>query len=145
MLDISNVPREPPPRSSPRARYFYVYTIHVNGILRYIGKGSNQRMHYHVIEAERINRRRARGAKTDRTCTMFYRNLAEALRNAERVVTQVLYSDLDNDEAYAVEKSLIEDLHLRKRGQLWNSVDDRFVGVFFDARKLKLLRKKYGL
>jgi hypothetical protein len=41
---------------------FYVYAIYVDGIVRYIGKGSNGRVHFHVIEAERINRRRALGA-----------------------------------------------------------------------------------
>ena len=29
----------------------YVYAIHVNGVVRYIGKGSNGRLHFHVIEA----------------------------------------------------------------------------------------------
>jgi hypothetical protein len=48
---------------------------------RYIGKGSNGRMHFHVIEARRINSRRARGANTDRTATKFYRKLAEAMPN----------------------------------------------------------------
>jgi hypothetical protein len=39
----------------------YVYAIHVSGVVRYIGKGGNGRLHFHVIEARRINGRRARG------------------------------------------------------------------------------------
>jgi hypothetical protein len=60
-------------------KQFYVYAICVDGVVRYIGKGSNGRVHFHVIEAGRINRRRARGANTDRTATKFYRKLAEAI------------------------------------------------------------------
>jgi hypothetical protein len=35
---------------------FYVYAIQVDGVVRYIGKGSNGREHFHAIEARRINR-----------------------------------------------------------------------------------------
>jgi hypothetical protein len=55
-------------------KQFYVYVIYVDGVVRYIGKGRNARMHFHVIEARRINSRRARGANTERTSTKFYRN-----------------------------------------------------------------------
>jgi hypothetical protein len=50
---------------------FYVYAIYVDEVVRYIGKGSNGRMYFHVIEAQRINGRRARGAKTDQTSTIL--------------------------------------------------------------------------
>ena len=44
-------------------KQFYVYALYVDGIVRYIGKGSNGRVHFHVIEAQRINRRRPRDAR----------------------------------------------------------------------------------
>jgi hypothetical protein len=40
---------------------FYVYAIYVDGVVRYIGKGSNGRVHFHMIEARRMNSRRALG------------------------------------------------------------------------------------
>jgi hypothetical protein len=63
------------------SKQFYVYAICVDGVVRYIGKGSNGRVHFHVIEAGRINKRRARGANIDRTATKFYGKLAEAMRH----------------------------------------------------------------
>ena len=58
-----------------------VDAIDVNGVVRYIGKGSNGRLHFHAIEARRINSRRARSAlRPDRTTTNFYRKLAEAMK-----------------------------------------------------------------
>jgi hypothetical protein len=66
-------------------RRFYVYAIYVDEVVRYIGKGSNGGMYFHVIEAQRINGRRARGAKTDQTSTKFYRKLAEAMRRGAAI------------------------------------------------------------
>lgn len=40
------------------------YAIQVEGVVRYIGKGSNGRELFHAIEARRINSRWARGANT---------------------------------------------------------------------------------
>jgi hypothetical protein len=64
---------------------FYVYAIYVDGVVYYIGKGSNGRIHFHAIEARRINSRRALGANTDRTATNFYRKLAEAMRHGANI------------------------------------------------------------
>jgi hypothetical protein len=50
-------------------KQFYVYAIYVDGVIRYIGKGSNGRVHFHVIEARRINSRRARGANSGLTAS----------------------------------------------------------------------------
>ena len=70
-------------------KQFYVYAIYVDGIVRYIGKGSNGRVHFHVIEARRINSRRARGANTDCTATNFYRKLAEAMRHGATITEEM--------------------------------------------------------
>ena len=97
----------------------YVYAIHVNGVVRYFGKGSNGRLHFHVIEARRINSRRALGAKTDRTTTNFYRKLAEAMRHGATITEEIMVDGLTDQEAYRVEKQKIEQLHKQNRGQLW--------------------------
>jgi hypothetical protein len=108
---------------------FYVYSISVDGVIRYIGKGSDGRLHFHVIEAQRINRRRTRGASTDAACTMFYRKLAAALRRGASIEAVIVVNNLSEPEAYRLENEKIEELHRRKRAQLWNTIDERLVGI----------------
>jgi hypothetical protein len=86
------------------SKRFYVYVIYVDGVVRYVGKGSNGRIHFHVIEAQRINGRRVRGAKTDRTSTNFYRKLAEAMRRGATIREEIVLSGLTNKAAYRFEK-----------------------------------------
>ena len=126
---------------------FYVYAISVDGVIRYIGKGSNGRMHFHVIEAQRINRRRARGANTDVTSTTFYRKLAAALRRGATIRDAVLVNHLTEREAYRLEKEKIERLYTRKPSQLWNSVDERFIGITwkdFQEQRLAIISSRSG-
>ena len=108
---------------------FYVYAIYIDGVVRYIGKGSGDRLRYHVIEAHRINRRRARGANTDATSTKFYRLLAEAIREGAVVTEEITHPGLTNGEAYRIEKQLIEQMYAQNPDHLWNSVDERFFGI----------------
>jgi len=116
-------------RKAVTEKEFYVYAIYVDGVVRYIGKGSNGRMHFHVIEARRINSRRARGANTDRTTTKFYRKLAEAMRHGAIITEKIMLNGLTNQGAYRVEKQKIEELHQHERDQLWNTIDERLIGV----------------
>ena len=115
----------------------YVYAIHVNGVVRYIGKGSNGRLRFHVIEARRTNSRRTLGAKTDRTTTNFYRKLAEAMRHGATITEEIMVDGLTDQEAYRVEKQKIEQLHKQNGGQLWNTIDERFVGITWAEFKRK--------
>jgi hypothetical protein len=89
---------------------FYVYAIYVDGVVRYIGQGSNGRIHFHAIEARRINSRRALGANTDRTATNFYRKLAEAMRHGANITEEIMVSDLTNREAWPAPG--LDDTHL---------------------------------
>lgn len=118
-------------------KQFYVYAIYVDGIVRYIGKGSNGRMHFHAIEARRINSRRARGANTDATATNFYRKLAEAMRHGATIAEQIMLDGLTNGEAYRLEKQKIEELHKQNRDQLWNTIDERLIGTTWEEFKRK--------
>lgn len=118
-------------------KQFYVYAIYVDGVARYIGKGSNGRMHFHVIEARRINSRRARGANTDRTATKFYRKLAGAMRHGATITEKIMLDGLTNQRAYRIEKQKIEELHKQKRDQLWNTIDERLLGVSWEKFKRK--------
>ena len=124
-------------RETVTKRQFYVYAIYVDGVARYIGKGSNGRMHFHVIEARRINSRRARGANTDRTATKFYRKLAEAMRHGATITEKIMLDGLTNQRAHLIEKQKIEELHKQKRDQLWNTIDERLIGITWEKFKRK--------
>jgi hypothetical protein len=123
------------PRRISKAQ-FYVYSISIDGIVRYIGKGSNGRVNFHVIEARRINARRDQGANTNATTTKFYRNLAEALRRRATITEKILRNRLTDKEAYRIEKQQIEELYKQNRDQLWNSVDERFIGISWKEFKM---------
>jgi hypothetical protein len=116
---------------------FYVYAIYVDEVVRYIGKGSNGRVYFHVIEAQRINGRRACGAKTDRTSTKFYRKLAEAMRRGAAIREEIVLRGLTNKAAYRLEKQKIEELYKRDQGQLWNTIDERMLGTTWKDYKRK--------
>ena len=116
---------------------FYVYAVRVDGVVRYIGKGSTGREHFHAIEARRINSRRARGANTDGTTTNFYRKLAEAVRHGASITEEIMIDGLTDQEAYRIEKQKIEELHKQNRGLLWNTIDERFIGISWQEYKQK--------
>jgi hypothetical protein len=97
----------------------------------------NGRLHFHVIEARRINRRRARGANTDRTAANFYQKLAEAMRHGATITEEIMLDGLTNNEAYRIEKQKIEELHKQHRGQLWNTIDERLIGITWEEFKRK--------
>jgi hypothetical protein len=118
-------------------KQFYVYAIYVDGVVRYIGKGSNGRVHFHAIEARRINSRRARGANTDSTATNFYRKLAEAMRHGATITEEIMVDGLANVEAYRLEKQKIEEVHKENRDQLWNTIDERLIGITWKEFKRK--------
>ncbi len=130
-------------RETVTKKQFYVYAIYVDGVARYIGKGSNGRMNFHVIEARRINSRRTRGANTDRTATKFYRKLAEAMRNGATITEEIMLNGLTNEGAYRIEKQKIEELHKQQRGQLWNTIDERLIGVTWEEFKRKQAEESF--
>jgi hypothetical protein len=124
-------------------KQFYIYAIYVDGVVRYIGKGSNGRMQFHVIEAARINNRRTRGANTDRTATKFYRKLAEAMRHGATITEEIMLDGLTNQGAYRIEKQKIEELHKQRPDQLWNTIDERLIGVTWEEFKRKRRQESF--
>jgi ligand-binding sensor domain-containing protein len=44
---------------------------------------------------------------------------------------------LTDQEAYRIEKQKIEELHKQNRGQLWNTIDERFIGITWKEYKQK--------
>ena len=91
----------------------YVYLITVDGVDRYVGKGTGQRLHAHLKRAQYVNVLRASGkkAKTSR----FYNRLAKALRNGAVVNAIILIDGLTDEEAYKIEAA-----EVAVRSGLWN-------------------------
>jgi len=93
----------------------YVYEIEVDGIVRYVGKGSGKRVDAYFLMVRSILRRRAAG-EIVRT-TKFYNRLAKAYRNGSDIQVDIVIDGLSDDEAFEFE---IEHISSFKLGQLWN-------------------------
>lgn len=91
----------------------YVYLVLVDGITRYVGKGSGNRKDFHIKVAKKLNVRRAGGEKVK--STNFYNKLAKALREGACVTTKVLRYYSTEEEAFEAEVRAIA-----KRVGLWN-------------------------
>jgi hypothetical protein len=103
----------------------YVYVIEIDGIVRYIGKGRNGRMYFHRLEAARTLKR----VKNKRSLSLprFQRKLVAALRDGAAIEEKLIESDLSDLDAYKLETKLIGEHHLLRPGQLWNTIDERFI------------------
>ena len=104
------------PRKIPTG--YYVYTISVDGVLRYIGKGKGPRLYSHMREVRyRLNR----FFKLRNIGSRFQQNLTRAVLSGAKVVEQILVDDLTEKEAYKLEyEKLREYVYAGKRDQLWN-------------------------
>jgi hypothetical protein len=93
----------------------YVYAIVVDGVLRYIGKGSSKRARVHMRMVRTIARRRAVG-ETVQT-SPFYNRLTEAWLTGSDIQDITIADGLTNDEAFAREAA---EIAAAPEGQLWN-------------------------
>lgn len=96
----------------------YVYAIAVDGVVRYIGKGTLQRAWSHSKYARSIIRRRDSGERV-RT-TMFYNRLAKAVRAGAQIDEVILVEGLSHKAAFAREKL---EIAATAKGQLWNKLE----------------------
>jgi hypothetical protein len=97
---------------------YYVYTISVDGVVRYIGKGKGLRLYSHLNEGRR---RLNRQFKLRSIESRFQQNLTRAVLLGAKVVEQVLADDLTEKAAYKLEyEKLREYVYAGKRAQLWN-------------------------
>ncbi len=93
----------------------YVYTVLVDGVVRYIGKGSGNRVRRHLQIAKRLIKARASGRKLK--AAYFHNKLAKAVLAGSFVVTSILVSGMSEQDAYDREAAEIESA---PSGQLWN-------------------------
>ena len=108
---------------SAELRQCYVYEIRVDGVVRYIGKGCNDRVYSHLIEAKRTASRP--GVKVRNLSPHFRKMLVCDVRRGSIITEKIISSKLTDAEAYAMEWQMIWDYHKRHAGQLWNTIDER--------------------
>lgn len=106
-----------------KLRRCYVYEIRVDGVIRYIGKGCNDRINSHLIEARRTASRSE--VKIRNLSPHFRKMLVSAVRRGAIITEKIISSKLTDAEAYAMERQMIWDYHKRHAGQLWNTIDER--------------------
>ena len=99
---------------------YYVYSIHVDGIVRYIGKGKGLRMYSHMKEVRgRLNRE----FKLENIGSFFQRKLTEAVMQGAEIVEELLVDDLTDKGSYRVEHDKLKEIVFDgKRNQLWNVI-----------------------
>jgi hypothetical protein len=106
------------PRKIPTG--YYVYTISVDDIVRYIGKGKGLRLYSHMKE---VGHRLNRNFKLRSIGSRFQQNLTRAVISGAKVVEQVLVDGLTEKAAYKLEyEKLREYVYAGKHDQLWNVI-----------------------
>jgi hypothetical protein len=108
---------------SAKLRQCYVYEIRVDGVVRYIGKGCNDRIYSHLIEAKRTASRP--GVKIRNLSPHFRKMLVSAVRRGLNITEKIISSKLTDAEAYKMEWQMIWNYHKRHAGQLLNTIDER--------------------
>jgi hypothetical protein len=103
----------------------YIYAIIVDGVVRYIGKGRNGRMYTHLIEAKRTSARCP--ATTAHLSPRMHRKLVETVRAGSQITETVITSGLSDRATYQLESGMIGEFHKLRPGQLWNTIDERFL------------------
>ena len=99
---------------------YYVYQIHVDGVLRYIGKGTDRRMYAHINE---VQQRLTRKFKLKNVSPIFQRKLTEAVMHGAMVEEVIIADNLASKQAYELEYRHLEKMvYEGKRNQLWNTI-----------------------
>ncbi len=99
---------------------YYVYTISVSGLVRYIGKGKGARLYSHMKE---VRARLNRDYRLENIGSRLQRKLTEAVLAGENVTEQVITENLTERAAYKLEYDQFrENVLAGKREQLWNVI-----------------------
>jgi len=101
---------------------YYVYTISVAGVVRYIGKGKGRRLYLHMKE---VRSRLKRDYRLRSIGSRLQRELTKAFLSGAEVIEQVLVDGLTEPAAYKLEYDKIREyVFAGKRDQLWNVIPD---------------------
>jgi hypothetical protein len=99
---------------------YYVYTISVADVVRYIGKGKGPRLYCHMKE---VRNRLNRDYRLQNIGSRLQRNLTAAVLSGASVVEETLIDNLTEPAAYKLEYEKLREYVLAgKRGQLWNVI-----------------------
>jgi hypothetical protein len=99
---------------------YYVYTISVADVVRYIGKGEGLRLYSHMKE---VRSRLNRDYKLNNIGSRLQQNLTKAVLSGEKVMEEILMDGLTEAAAYKLEHNkLREYVFAGKRDQLWNVI-----------------------
>ena len=99
---------------------YYVYTISVAGVVRYIGKGKGLRLYSHMKE---VRSRLRRDFRLQSIGSTLQRNLTKAFLAGAQVIEQILIDDLTETAAYKLEYDKFREyVFAGKRDQLWNVI-----------------------
>ena len=99
---------------------YYVYTISVADVVRYIEKGKGLRLYSHMKE---IRSRLNRDYRVANIASRLQQNLTKAVLSGAKVIEEVLMDDLTEPAAYKLEyDKLREYVFAGKRDQLWNVI-----------------------
>jgi hypothetical protein len=99
---------------------YYVYTISVADVVRYIGKGKGLRLYCHMKE---VRSRLNRDYRLQNIGSRLQQNLTKAVLSGAKVIEQVLMDNLTETAAYKLEyDKLREYVFAGKRDQLWNVI-----------------------
>lgn len=94
----------------------YVYAIIVDGVTRYIGKGSKRRAREHFKIIRSLARRRSAG-EIVQAPSLFYEKLCAAYLSGCDIESRVLVDGLTHEEAFRAE---IAERNSYPASQLWN-------------------------
>jgi hypothetical protein len=99
---------------------YYVYTISVADVVRYIGKGKGLRLYAHMKE---VRSRLTRDYRLQNIHSRLQQNLTRAVLSGAKVMELVLMDNLTESTAYKLEyDTLREYVFAGKRDQLWNVI-----------------------
>ncbi len=105
---------------SPRG--YYVYTISVSGVVRYIGKGKGLRLYSHMKE---VRSRLNRDYRLHNIQSRLQRNLTEAVLSGAKVVEKVRVDNITETASYKLEYDQLREYVLAgSREQLWNVIPE---------------------
>jgi hypothetical protein len=82
-------------------------------------------MYTHLIEAKRTSARCP--ADTAHLSPRMHRKLVETVRAGSQIIETVIKSGLTDRDAYQLESRMIGEFHKFRAGQLWNTIDERFL------------------
>jgi hypothetical protein len=78
-----------------------------------------------LIDAKRTAMRE--GVKIGNLYPFFRMKLVEAVKRGSTIEEKIVASDLSDQDAYRIEHEMIGEVHKNHSGQLWNTIDERFM------------------